>query len=170
MAYETLSVSEEIKLEQLNPLEADCLFGLIENDREYLSRFLPWPNETKTVNDSLDFIEQTIKLRQNGEEYGFGIKYNNKIIGHVSLMYLNTGRPEIGYWIASQYSGRGITTTAAAALTEFAHNLLNLKELTILANPDNIGSNRVAENLGYELNGTEISDTGETLNKWVSAK
>lgn len=167
MSYETINVSENIKLEQLKLTEAEVFFGLIDKDREYLARFLPWPNETKSIDDSIDFIKRMIKMRDSGEEYGYAIKYDDEIIGHISLMEIKSGCPKIGYWIASNYSGRGIMTEAARLFTDFALNIIGLMEVIILANPGNIGSNRVAEKVGYKFNGVMISESGETLNKWI---
>lgn len=170
MAYEVLNISNNLKLSQLDVSDANLFFELIDKNREYLAKFLPWPNETKSVNNSVEFIEQTIKLRQNGEEYGFGIIYKNQIVGHISLMHIKNGQAEIGYWIGAQYSGQGIMMIVVIALTKFAHDTLKLKDVIVLANPENIGSNKVAEKSGYELNSVTVSESGEKMNRWVSSR
>lgn len=170
--YESLStksirINESLTLEQLKIQDADRLFDLTEDNREYLSKFLPWPEFTKAVSDSRDFIELMLKRRGNNEEYGYGIKYDESIVGHISLMHLNDSQsPEIGYWIAKEYSGKGITTLAARALTDFGINELGLDTIIIRADPNNIASNKIAEKIGYIFEGQVEDETYKKLNIW----
>jgi RimJ/RimL family protein N-acetyltransferase len=77
--------------------------------------------------------------------------------------------PEIGYWIAPDHSGKSITTRSVQALTKLGLDSLGLDRIVIRANPDNIGSNKVAEKSGYMLVGNEIED-GVGLNVWMINK
>ena len=164
--HEIIEVDTSLVLEQLKLEDADRLFALTDNDRAYLSEFLPWPQHTKTVDDSKGFIELMLQRRSDDKEYGYGIKYNDVVIGHTSLMHLGDGkRPEIGYWIASEYGGKGIMTKVVIALTDFAINRLGVQNIIIRADPKNIGSNRVAEKAGYAIVGQEDED-GKILNVW----
>lgn len=163
---EIIQITNSLSLEQLKVEDADKLFALTEQDREYLSEFLPWPKFTKTVADSEEFIERMLQRRSDDEEYGYGIKDEGNVIGHASLMHLNDDRsPETGYWIASEYAGRGITTKVADALTSFAFSRIGISRLIIRADPRNIGSNKVAEKVGYTLEGQE-DEGGQVLNVW----
>lgn len=162
-----IQVNENITLEQLKIQDAERVFALTEANREYLSKFLPWPESTKAVSDSRDFIELMLKRRGNNEEYGYGIKYDESIVGHISLMHLNDGQsPEIGYWVAKEYSGKGITTLAARALTDFGINELGLDAIIIRADPNNIASNKIAEKIGYIFEGQVDDETYRKLNIW----
>lgn len=169
MDYESIQVSNEINLEQLTPADAAAYFALIEDNREYLSEFLPWVHETRSVEDRLAYINTEIQYRVDKRRYGYGIKYNGAPIGHISIMHLQDNSPEIGYWIAQKYSGKGFTTLVVRAITKFAFDELNIKTLTIRADPSNVGSNRVAEKAGYTLMGTSISKDGRELNEWSLA-
>ena len=163
---ETIQIDDTLTLEQLKVEDSERMFALTDKDRKYLSEFLPWPEFTKVVSDSRDFIELMIQRRKDNQEYGYGIKYDGNIIGHISLMHLDDGkRPEIGYWVASEYGGKGITTKAAAALTNFALYNVGISRLIIRAEPNNVGSNRVAEKVGYSLEGQESEDD-KVFNLW----
>lgn len=61
--------------------------------------------------------------------------------------------PEIGYWLDRQYTRQGIMTKAVIALTQFGLETLKLPKIIIMAHPDNIASNKVAEKCGYKLDG-----------------
>ena len=65
--------------------------------------------------------------------------------------YAHTG--EVGYWLAEEFWGQGITTQA---LRQFCDDLFNQTKLTLLYAPifaPNMGSRRVLEKAGFELEG-----------------
>ena len=167
LPYPEIIIDEHLTLRQVRPDEAEKLFQIIDNDREYLGKWLPFPPFTNTVQDSLNFINGTIQKRIDGSTYGFGIVLDDELIGHTSLMHVNDDQdPEIGYWIASSASGKGITTRAAQALTDFGFNELKMPKIIIKADVNNIGSNRVAEKIGYTLVRTENDNRIGLANIW----
>lgn len=165
--YEELSVDEHIKLRAVRENEAGVLFERTDDSREYLAEYLPWVDKTTSPADSLDFIRRTQQERAGGSQYGFGIYYDDRLVGHISLMHLSDGQePEIGYWIDQSSSGRGITTKAADRVTQFGFETLKLQEILVKAAVTNVASNKVAQKLGYELSSTEKSDNGTEINVW----
>lgn len=163
-----IKVDSEIQLKALREEDATELFALTDENREYLAKYLPWVDSTTSEAGSLEFIKGCVEKRQNHEEYGFGIFFEGKLVGHISLMRLKHPEkpPEIGYWIAKAHSGKGITTRATGALTDFGLTGLDLERIVIRAVEDNIGSNKIAENLGYKIYEKEIKD-GYPHNYWV---
>lgn len=51
-----LSINEDIKLKQLEESDAPDIFTMIDSQREYMGKWLPFVAETKTVDDSLAYI------------------------------------------------------------------------------------------------------------------
>ena len=167
LPHSEINIDEQLSLRQVRVDEAGTIFNLIDSERPYMGKFLPWVELTKTVQDTEEFIEQTINERRNGSAYGYGIVYDGNLVGHMSLMHLNDGeKPEIGCWISSKMSGHGISTKAAGSLTSFAFDELKLDKVLIKAEPENIGSNKIAEKLGYKLTSQERTDDNRTLNVW----
>ena len=168
MSYEDIPVDEEVRLVQLQPDQADRLFELTDNNREYLGEFLPWPLHVKSVDDSRKHIEETLEKRAQDTGYTYGIEYKGEIVGDISLRNLNDTQkaPEIGYWISPDYAGKGLTTKSVQALTDLGLGSLGLGKIVIRANPENGASNKVAEKAGYTQVGTE-TDNDEPLNVWV---
>jgi len=165
--FAEIKVDDSLSLRQLRPDEANILFELVEKDREYLGKWLPWVDSTKSLEDSREFINTTMQKRLEGSEYGYGMILDGKIVGHTSIMHVTDGKdPEIGYWIASNESGKGLTTKAATALTEFGFNQLGLPKIVLKAKPDNIPSNAVAGKLGYTLTGQEDDPIHGIVNVW----
>lgn len=167
--YETILVGDALRLRQLRLDEAEYLFSLVDANREYLRKWLPWVDKTLSLQDSKKFIEETIIHRQDRSEYGYAIVLGGSPIGHMSLMHLSSGEePEIGYWISRDASGKGITTEAADALTRFGFETLKLPKIVIKADQQNIASNKVAEKLGYKVERTEPSKyTNHAANVWT---
>lgn len=166
LPYRELIVDDSVKLTQLDLSQAERLFELTEQDRSYLSQWLPWPEHTRSTEDSREFIETMLAKRITGEEYGYGIELEGKLVGHISLMHLKDDYDaEIGYWLASSAAGKGVTTKAAARLSQFGFEALGLEKIIIRANPDNIGSNKVAEKIGYSCV-SQVVHEAELLNVW----
>lgn len=168
-----IQVDDHITLRQITIEEAPLLFELVDNDRDYLGEYLPWVDHTTSVQDSEDFITQTIKKRQEGSEYGFGIIVDGEPAGHMSLMHLTDGQePEIGYWIASRFSGLGITSKATIALIALGFDQLQLDKIVIKADPSNTGSNRIAEKVGgvFERQEHDPRISADKANVWALHK
>ena len=171
MSYEHIPIDTETRLIQLQPNQAPAMFALVDANREYLGQFLPWPPTVKEVEDSQKYILETLEERAKNNTYTYGIEHESAIIGDISLRNLSDTEktPEIGYWIAPNYAGRGLTTKAVQALTHLGLSTLNLPKIVIKANPNNIASNKVAEKSGYVQAGTAVDD-GELLNVWAIEK
>lgn len=168
LPHAEILIDDQLSLRQVRLDEANRFFDIINNDREYLAKWLPFPAFTNTAQDSADFIASTAQKRIDGSEYGFGIILNDELVGHTSLMHINDDQdPEIGYWIASGASGKGIVTQTTNALTNYGFNELGLKKIIIKADPKNTGSNRIAEKLGYRMDRTEHDDRIGLSNVWV---
>ena len=164
--YSEIVAGNGLVLRAVAASEASTLFGLVDGNREYLGQFLPWIDSTKSVRDSASFIRSIKRRRENGAEYGFGVYQNEVLTGHISLMHLtDNASPEIGYWIAEEFAGRGIATRAAQAVTEFGMDVLGVDYIVIRARIDNVASSAIPRKLGYRLHETEREGTN-IVNVW----
>lgn len=59
----------------------------------------------------------------------------------------------IGYWIDADHRGRGITTAAARLVVRWAFDSVGVERLSLIAEPGNVASQRVAEKCGFEREG-----------------
>jgi ribosomal-protein-alanine N-acetyltransferase len=78
------------------------------------------------------------------------------LIGGIGLQ-LNSGaarhRAELGYWIAKDYRGRGLTTAAVRALARYAFQDLGLRRIEATSFSHNLASHRVLEKAGFTREG-----------------
>ena len=97
------------------------------------------------------------RARSQVKEVSFAIRgTDDKLIGAVSADALELGtthRAEIGYWLARPFWGQGIMTDTVRAYVGYAFNELGLLRLTAHVFEFNIGSTRVLEKNGFELEG-----------------
>ena len=81
-----LKVNESISLHLPEPNMAQELFDLIDQEREYLSKWLIWVERTNSINDSLAFLKEAGIFNRGGQRLTTFIKYNKKNCG-VSGLY-----------------------------------------------------------------------------------
>ncbi|MEJ7604876.1 MAG: GNAT family N-acetyltransferase [Bryobacteraceae bacterium] len=59
--------------------------------------------------------------------------------------------PEIGWWLARPFWGRGLATEAARVALAHAFDLVKLDRIVSIARPQNVASTRIMEKLGLQL-------------------
>lgn len=111
-----------------------------------------------SLEDEYDYFDN--HYRQNLEKqglpsgYGITIKGEDKVIGSCDFNHRHDDDVfEIGYLLHPDYWGKGYMTEAVAALVEVAFSILNLHKVEIRCYDYNKGSSRVAEKLGFTLEG-----------------
>jgi ribosomal-protein-alanine N-acetyltransferase len=78
------------------------------------------------------------------------------LVGGISLSNVRRGVAQsasLGYWIGVPYARKGYMSAAAAALLPFAHTSLRLRRIEAACLPNNAGSTRLLEKLGFEREG-----------------
>ena len=165
-AYDRIIVDNRITLAVLAESEADALYRLVDQNRQYLAEYLPWAITNK-LEDSREFIQKVRRDRAAGTDYGFGVYVGGVLAGHVSLMHLSPQQtPEIGYWIGEEWKGQGVTTKVAEKITRLAMVDLGIDNIVIKAATTNAASNKIAQKLGYEQFSVEQDDEGRAINVW----
>jgi RimJ/RimL family protein N-acetyltransferase len=79
---------------------------------------------------------------------------SNLLIGVLSLTLDSYNRKgEIGYWMDRNFWGRGLMTEAVWRVVHYGFDTLNLHRLELTHMVANVASRRVAEKLGFQLEG-----------------
>ena len=151
----TIKVDDEITLRVPELDDAARLFGLINRNREYLRKFLPWVDYSKTIKDSEDFIRESQQMIKEGKGLNFCLLYKNKIGGTIGLHYIDkvNKKTELGYWLAEDLQGQGVMTRSCRGLIDYVRNELGLHRIELRAAVDNTASCRMAERLGFTKEG-----------------
>lgn len=78
--------------------------------------------------------------------------HRERLIGVVSIEGEGS-EPELGYWLAEPWHGRGFMTEAATALIAHAFATRDIRAVVSSAFADNPGSMRVQQKLGFVMTG-----------------
>lgn len=81
-------------------------------------------------------------------------KVSGKFIGRCGLLPWEIDgvhEVEVGYTIAQEYWRQGLGSEAAEAILKYGFEKLNLSRLICMIEPENIGSQKVAEKIGMSL-------------------
>ncbi len=154
--FETIEIRDgELVLRTLESADAPALFRLIDADRARLGRWLPWVEETRTEEDTVRFIADAADERRRRRSLVVGILVDGTLAGTLGLHYLDwfDRSAELGYWIAAPLEGRGYVTRAARCMLEVAFGTAGLHRVVIRCAIDNARSRRVAERLGFRVEG-----------------
>jgi ribosomal-protein-serine acetyltransferase len=150
-----LIVDDELQLHPVCCEHAEPLFMLVDENRDYLARWLPFPPLIKSVDDIAAFIDKSVDGWENKELIACLIVYLGKPAGIISFNKIlkPLEKAEIGYWLAEPLQGKGIVTRACKRIIRFGFDELKLSKIEIRAARHNQPSRAVCERLGATLEG-----------------
>ncbi|WP_105956660.1 GNAT family N-acetyltransferase [Apilactobacillus quenuiae] len=149
-------IDDEINLILPNPqLHASTIFNLVESNRSYLSKWLPWANNLNNVNDEVDFLNENLQQYRVEKSLNLLIQYHNQIVGAISFNKINHNRKytDIGYWLGQEYSDNNIMHRCVLGMLSIGFKKYEFNKIIINAAVDNVASNRVAKKCGFHLDG-----------------
>lgn len=148
-------ISDDIELRLFMQQDAELLLSLINANRGYLRRWMPWVDNTTDVDHLRTFIRDGLKQHADNAGFQAGIWYGGTLVGLVGMLPIDwpNHRVEIGYWLGEAYQGRGIITKACTALLGIIFTTYKLHRVEIRALAGNTRSRAVAERLGFHLDG-----------------
>lgn len=148
-------IDEDVELRLLGRENGEEMFKSIDSCREHLRRWLPWVDGTRTLEDTLGFIEMT--RRQFASDNGFqaGIWYRGEFAGVIGFHGINRSNrsTSIGYWMDEKFTGKGIMTKACRTLVGYAFKDLKLNRVEIRCGEENLKSRAIPERLGFTPEG-----------------
>lgn len=154
-----IPIEGDLYLRLAMPTDAVELNKLVDNNREYLSKFLPWV-KTNDLEKEEKFLADGLVKFGNGELFSYVIMKKREIIGTIDLHNIdpknNSG--EIGYWLVESFQHQGIMTRAVKSLSETSAAVLGLHRIIIRADIENLASQKVAENAGFLYEGIHHED------------
>ena len=132
--------------------DLDALQRAVAESIEALRPWLAWANDDPS--SQREFLEASAQAWKGGDRFEYAIEgLDEELVGSVGLMRrIGPGGLEIGYWVHSRHSGRGIAKLATAALTDAAFGLLAwVDHVEIHHDQLNLASRAVPEGLGFRI-------------------
>jgi RimJ/RimL family protein N-acetyltransferase len=151
-----------IRLQARSKDHAIEMFTLIQKNREHLRSWMPWEEKTKTVEDSINYLELAMSwwaTSTNAFEYSIFDNSTSKMIGSIGIHALNWENRTCasGYWIDKDFEGQGFISEAMK-LIEVAALGLGFHRIVITCDRLNQRSQSVPKRLGYKLEATEVDE------------
>jgi ribosomal-protein-serine acetyltransferase len=136
-----------------------------------LTEWLPWAHQSYGRRDALIFLRDSISAWGEGRAYDFAIRFlgdPGRHLGNVSVWFTSKQSRigEVGYWIHSAETGKGIGTEATARIIQVAFEELEMHRVTLRIAVGNRPSERIAEKLGFTREGL-LRDELQIKGRWV---
>jgi RimJ/RimL family protein N-acetyltransferase len=151
--YPLTLVSVSIRIREFHPADLDATMGIV-GDPE-VTNYLSF--DAKSREDQQQLLSAQIARAQQKprSEYYQAIERlsDGELLGFVRLGLGTHATAKLGYALRHDAWGKGFATEAAAAMIEFGFNALSLHRITAACGPENAGSIRVLEKLGFSYEG-----------------
>ena len=147
-------IDERRILRLLEEADADELYAVVDANREFLARWMPWAAST-TLEGTLEFIRASRRQLADNQGFQVAIVDDGRIVGVLGFHRVDWDNrsTSIGYWIAEPSQRRGTVTQAVRALIEHAFRTWTLNRVEIRAGVDNVRSRAIPGRLGFKEEG-----------------
>lgn len=152
-----LDVSTHIRLERLNITHAFHVFEAIVQNREFLSPWLPFVQDTQSQEDTEGFIQTITSKSNNDRDEVFVIWYDGYFAGLIGFKDSDriNMKTELGYWLIKKMSGKGIITKSVKVLVDFAFQQMSMNRIQIKCASGNLKSVAIPKRLNFQFEGVE---------------
>jgi len=157
MQVKEINVNPEIILRQIGIEDAIDVFNTIDTQRVYMGEWLPFVEHTKSVDNTIEFINASNGKPENERDSTFTIQYKGEFAGIIGFKGTDKSnmRTEIGYWLSEPFQKKGIMTLSVSRLIKFAFEDLGIHRVQIKCATGNTKSKNIPLRLGFGHEGTE---------------
>jgi len=156
-------VGQRVRLVTLVESDYEAWYEVRDRCRDWL---VPWEPRSKGApfapEDAASFAARCgmrERERQLGSGFGFGIFFDGRFTGEVTLSSIQRGpfqNGSIGYWVDQAAAGQGLIPEAVVVVLKFAFETLRLHRVEVAIIPRNRPSRRVVEKLGMRAEGVAL--------------
>jgi RimJ/RimL family protein N-acetyltransferase len=147
--------TEHLLLTPVDPVDAEAMWAATEASLPELFPFMVWAAEAAPEHTRAFMERSAAEWRDGLSHWAFTIRSEGSVVGTISLLsakpMLKVG--EVGYWLRSDLTGRGYMTEAVRAVVRWGFEEAGMERIELRASPDNAGSIRVAEKVGFTREG-----------------
>jgi ribosomal-protein-serine acetyltransferase len=137
--------------------DIDSVYKAARESIPELSVWMSWCHPDYSIEETRTWIELQPDKWEKGAEYNFAISYNTGplCLGGCGLNVIDRGCgiANLGYWVRTSQTNKGIATAATLLLAQFAFNELKLNRVELTIAVDNQASLRVADKAGATREG-----------------
>jgi RimJ/RimL family protein N-acetyltransferase len=159
---------EQVRLRQARPEDAEAITAACQDPETQRWIPVPVPYESKHAHE---WIGARARGWAEDQELNWIVTdADDRLLGTVALHAHDETMRAIGFWTAPWARRQGVTTAATRLACRWAFDELHLERIEWWAAVGNTGSRRVAERLGFTIEGTcraRLMHRGERQDAWV---
>ena len=149
-----------VTLRRFRAEDVDALFRAVTESLDELRPWMPWAAEDYRYSSAEEYLAGSVKDWDEGTAYNYAIVTGDALVGSIGLMNrCGPGGLEIGYWVRSAYTGRGLATAATEALVGQAFGLPGVDWVEIVHDELNVASGQIPRKLGFTEAGRRPLDS-----------
>ncbi len=150
--------TQRLMLRPFRRRDIEALYTAVRDSQTELAEFLPWATRTFTRAGAAGFVRESMRSWREGKAYDFSIRLRERPerhVGNISIWHVSRSSRsgEIGYWIRTEDTGRGIATEATRAALRIGFEELSMHRMVLRVAVGNKASERVATKLGFVREG-----------------
>jgi RimJ/RimL family protein N-acetyltransferase len=133
------------------PGDADAIYAAVRESMDELHRWMSWCHMDYSAEDTSRWISAQPEARKAGLAFEFLVMGpENRLLGCCGVNQINKAAriANLGYWVRSSETGRGVATQAAKDAATWAFANTDLERLEIVAAVGNAASQAVAAKAG----------------------
>ncbi len=136
--------------------DASAINAAIHASAPELRAWMPWADPLPTLDQTASNLAEAIAQTAADKDYRLLLTTRDGVlVGSSGVHGVDWRIPsgEIGYWLDTRHTGHGYAREAAAAIASFARSVMGLRRIQIVVADANMRSWRIAEQLGFPLEG-----------------
>ena len=145
-------VGEAIVLRPFRATDDEAIHAAVRESMCELGRWLSWCHADYSIADTRAFLDGRAAAFQRDGEYAFAIeeRASGRFLGATGLNQIDKAalRANLGYWLRTSATGRGIATAAVQLLARWALVTEDFERIEIVAAEGNLASQLVAQRAG----------------------
>ena len=147
-----MPTEDDYFIRRFEPDDAASFVAAVHASLPGLAESMPWCKPDYALADAVAWIAFTQQAWAGGTEFPLGIfeRASGCVVGGVGINQINKAHSicNLGYWVSTPHSKRGVARFAARAAARLAVGDLGLSRVEIVTRVDNGASRRVAEAVG----------------------
>jgi ribosomal-protein-serine acetyltransferase len=159
----TINIDQNIRLELIEKRHSQPIFDIVDKNRSFLRKWLPFVDRMQSVAFAENFVKGTIQRNKDGNEFAFVIIEKELLVGRIGVYKIDNQNKigEIGYWLIENKQGKGIVTKACKEIIHFCFEELELNRIEIKCGTENFKSASIPQKLNFTKEG--VLRQGELL-------
>ncbi len=152
--FPDLLAGEIVSLRRYRLDDAVALKAAIAASHPNLRNWMPWAQQPPTDESVMAFLGPSVARAADdpSANYAITLPGSGELVGGCGLMSrVGPGALEIGYWVDTRHTGRGIATESARLLAHAALSASGIERVEIHCDEANGASAAVARRLGFRL-------------------